>query len=354
MHFLHAPRELVSRVGVEVDYIAAMRRAITLAEMGLGKTAPNPIVGAVIIDAAGVTIGEGFHNRMDAPDHAEVMATNSANKKTKGATMVVTLEPCNHVGSTGPCVQAIIDAGISTLVYAVTDPNEEASGGANTLRAAGINVIKGVLEKEATDANRAWLTKISKGRPYFTWKVATTLDARVAASDGTSQWITNESSRADVQLLRRQADAILVGTNTVITDNPHLIPRGEFAGYTQNPIRVICGEQELPSEAQVFDDLAQTVVVKTKNLDLLVERLSELDINHVFVEAGPTLGSAMVDHGLIDELIIYQAPSLLGSGKHFYFSNNATSIGEKLNLEHVSTEMLMGDIKSTYRLRSDV
>ena len=341
-------------MGVEVDYTASMRRAITLAEMGLGKTSPNPIVGAVIIDAEGLIIGEGFHNRMAAVDHAEVVAIKSADGKSKGATMVVTLEPCNHTGSTGPCVQAILDAGIATVVYAVTDPNEEASGGADALRAAGIDVIKDVLEKEAAYSNRAWLTKISKGRPYFTWKVATTLDARVAASDGTSQWITNESSRADVQLLRRQADAILVGTNTVITDNPLLIPRGDFVGYTHNPIRVICGEQELPREAQIFDDLAQTVVVKTKNLDLLVEQLSQLPVNHVLVEAGPTLGSAMVDHGLIDELIIYQAPSLLGSGKHFYLSSNAMTIDEKLNLEHISTEILMGDSKSVYCFRSDV
>ena len=341
-------------MGVEVDYTASMRRAITLAEMGLGKTSPNPIVGAVIIDAEGLIIGEGFHNRMAAVDHAEVVAIKSADGKSKGATMVVTLEPCNHTGSTGPCVQAILDAGIATVVYAVTDPNEEASGGADALRAAGIGVIKDVLEKEAAYANRAWLTKISKGRPYFTWKVATTLDARVAASDGTSQWITNESSRANVQLLRRQADAILVGTNTVITDNPLLIPRGDFVGYTHNPIRVICGEQELPREAQIFDDLAQTVVVKTKNLDLLVERLGDLPLNHVLVEAGPTLGSAMVDHGLIDELIIYQAPSLLGSGKHFYLSSNAMTIDEKLNLEHISTEILMGDSKSVYCFRSDV
>lgn len=337
-----------------MDYTVAMRRAITLAEMGLGKTAPNPIVGAVIINADGLIIGEGFHNRVAASDHAEIVALKAANGKTKGATLVVTLEPCNHVGSTGPCVQAIIDSGITTVVYAVTDPNESAAGGADALRAAGMNVINGVLQEEAAHSNRAWLTKINTGRPYFTWKVATTLDARVAASDGSSKWITNEASRADVQILRRQADAILVGTNTVITDNPHLIPRGEFAGYGHNPIRVICGEQELPSDADVFDDLAKTVVIKSKNLDSLIKQLNELEINHVFVEAGSTLGSAMVDHGLIDELIIYQAPSLLGSGKQFYFSNNASSIGEKLNLEHMSTEILMGDSKSVYRFRSGV
>ena len=167
---------------------------------------------------------------MATADHAEVVALKAASGKTNGATMVVTLEPCNHSGSTGPCVQAIIESGITTVVYAVTDPNQAAAGGADALRAAGINVINGLLETEAAHANRAWLTKIRMNRPYFTWKASTTLDARVAASDGSSKWITNEASRADVQILRRQADAILVGTNTVITDNPHLIPRGEFAG----------------------------------------------------------------------------------------------------------------------------
>jgi diaminohydroxyphosphoribosylaminopyrimidine deaminase/5-amino-6-(5-phosphoribosylamino)uracil reductase len=220
-----------------MDYTVAMQRAIALAEKGLGKTAPNPIVGAVIIDATGNVVGEGFHDRANSADHAEIVAIKAAGEKTVGATIVVTLEPCNHTGSTGPCTQAIIDAGITTVVYAISDPNVLAAGGADTLRKAGITVVAGVLEDAARYANRAWLTKIAKNRPYFTWKVAITLDAKVAATDGTSQWITNETSRADVQLLRRQADAILVGTNTVITDDPHLIPRGSFDGYAANPIR---------------------------------------------------------------------------------------------------------------------
>jgi len=304
-----------------MDYTVAMQRAIALSEKGLGKTSPNPIVGAVIIDDAGNLIGEGFHDRMNSKDHAEVVAIASANQngnKIKDATIVVTLEPCNHSGSTGPCTQAIIDAGISTVVFAVNDPNSVASGGAEALRAVGIKVIEGVLKAEAAYANRAWLMKIKKNRPFFTWKVATTLDAKIAATDGTSKWITNETSRADVQVLRRQSDAILVGTNTVITDDPHLIPRGDFDGYSHNPVRVICGEQDLPKDAQVFDTAAQTVVVKSKDLDLLVEELNKLEINQVFVEAGMTLASAMVDHCLMDELVIYQAPSLLGSGKPFF------------------------------------
>jgi diaminohydroxyphosphoribosylaminopyrimidine deaminase/5-amino-6-(5-phosphoribosylamino)uracil reductase len=335
-----------------MDYTVAMQRAIALSEKGLGKTSPNPIVGAVIIDDAGNVIGEGFHDRMKTPDHAEVVAIANATQNIKGATIVVTLEPCNHSGSTGPCTQAIIDAGISTVVFAVNDPNSVASGGADTLRAAGIKVILGVLEKEAAYANRAWLMKIKKNRPFFTWKVATTLDAKIAAVDGTSKWITNETSRADVQVLRRQADAILVGTNTVITDNPHLIPRGEFPGYAHNPIRVICGEQELPKDAKVFDEAAQTVVVKSKDLDLLVEKLNELRINHVFVEAGSTLASAMVDHCLMDELVIYQAPSLLGSGKPFFTFDYQTSINDQMRLDHISTVVLDGDVKSVYGIRN--
>ena len=335
-----------------MDYTVAMQRAIALAEKGLGKTAPNPIVGAVIIGAAGNVVGEGFHDRAKSADHAEVIAIKAAGSKTNGATIVVTLEPCNHTGSTGPCVQAIIDAGITTVVYAVADPNENAAGGADTLRAAGITVLAGVLEQEAAFANRAWLMKIKKNRPFFTWKVATTLDAKVAATDGTSKWITNETSRADVQLLRRQADAILVGTNTVITDDPHLIPRGSFDGYAAHPIRVICGEQELPKAAHVFDDAAPTVVVKSKDLELLVEKLNELGINHVFVEAGPTLGSAMLDACLLDELVVYQAPSLLGSGKTFFTFDYPSTISNQMRLDHISTDVLAGDVKSVYRIRN--
>ena len=335
-----------------MDYTVAMQRAITLAEKGLGKTAPNPIVGALIIDSTGAVVGEGFHDRIRSSDHAEVVAIKAAGEKARGATIVVSLEPCNHAGSTGPCTQAIIDAGITTVVFAVSDPNPLAAGGADTLRAAGITVVAGVLENEAGWSNRAWLVKIKKNRPFFTWKVATTLDAKVAATDGTSKWITNETSRADVQVLRREADAILVGTNTVITDDPHLIPRGDFDGYAGNPIRVICGEQELPKDSKIFDSAAQTVVVKSKDLDLLVKKLNELSINHVFVEAGPTLASAMLDHCLMDELVIYQAPSLLGSGKQFFSFDYPSTITNQMRLDHISTEVLDGDVKSLYRIRN--
>jgi len=289
---------------------------------------------------------------MNSENHAEVVAISAAGNQTQGATIVVTLEPCNHSGKTGPCTQAIIDSGISTVVFAVSDPNPIASGGAAKLRAAGITVVEGVLEEEAALSNRAWLMKIKKNRPFFTWKVAATLDGKVAATDGTSKWISNTTSRADVQTLRRQSDAILVGTNTVIADNPHLIPRGDFVGYSHNPIRIICGEQELPSNSLVFDDAARTEVVKTRDLDLLVEKLNELGVNQVFVEAGPALASAMLDHCLMDELVIYQAPSLLGSGKTFFNFGQESTIENQLRMDHISTQVLDGDVKSVYRIRN--
>ena len=337
-----------------MDYTVAMQRAIALSEKGLGKCAPNPIVGAVILDASGKIVSEGFHDRMTSKDHAEVVAIKSAGDLAKGATMVVTLEPCNHTGSTGPCTQAIVDSGISTVVFAVKDPNVVAAGGADALRAAGIKVVDGVMAKEASYANRAWLTKIEKSRPYFVWKVATTLDAKIAASDGTSKWISNEVSRSDVQRLRRESDAILVGTNTVIVDNPHLIPRGDFSGYSSNPIRIIFGEGNAPADSKVFDSAAETVQVKSRDLSELVSKLNELDINQVFVEAGTTLASAMVAGGLMDELVIYQAPALLGSGKSFFADESKSTIEDQMRLEHISTEVLAGDVKSVYRIGAGV
>lgn len=333
-----------------MDYTVAMQRAIALSQKGLGKTSPNPIVGAVIINSDGQIIAEGFHDRMSSPDHAEIVALKAAGVKAQGATMVITLEPCNHTGATGPCSKAIADAGISKVVYAVKDPNKKAAGGSQALRDQGVQVEGGVLESDAAYANRAWLTKIEKNRPFFTWKVATTLDGKIAATDGTSQWISNEVSRNDVQILRRQADAILVGTNTVITDDPHLIPRGDFPGFTANPLRVVCGEQLLPPTSKIFDEAAPTLLVKTKNLNDLVEELNKKGINHVLVEAGPTLATAMLKQGLLDELVIYQAPSVLGQGKSFVADFGATTIKELLALDHVATDVLDGDVKSTYAL----
>jgi diaminohydroxyphosphoribosylaminopyrimidine deaminase/5-amino-6-(5-phosphoribosylamino)uracil reductase len=336
-----------------MDYTVAMQRAIALSQKGLGKTSPNPIVGAVIINSDGQIIAEGFHDRMRSPDHAEVVALKAADMKAKGATMVVTLEPCNHTGATGPCSKAIADAGISKVVYAVKDPNKKAAGGAQALRDQGVQVESGVLESDAAYANRAWLTKIEKNRPFFTWKVATTLDGKIAALDGSSKWISNEKSRNDVQIHRRQSDAILVGTNTVITDDPHLIPRGDFPGFATNPLRVVCGEQEIPTTSKIFDNAAPTLQVKSKDLGILVAELNKTGVNQVLVEAGPTLATAMLNQGLMDEIVMYQAPALLGQGKSFVADFGANSIDQKMVLDHISSEVIDGDIKSIYVVRRE-
>jgi len=200
---------------------AAMRRAIALAELGFGSTSPNPIVGCVLVDQGGSVVGEGYHVRAGDP-HAEVIALWDAGGRASGATAFITLEPCRHTGRTPPCTQALIDAGVSRVVFAVADPDPVAGHGADDLRAAGVLVDEGLLADEAARSNAAWLHHARTGRPFVTWKYAATLDGRVAAADGTSRWITGEAARHDVHLLRARSDAIVVGTGTVLADDPRL------------------------------------------------------------------------------------------------------------------------------------
>jgi diaminohydroxyphosphoribosylaminopyrimidine deaminase/5-amino-6-(5-phosphoribosylamino)uracil reductase len=257
--------------------------------------------------------------------------------------MVVSLEPCAHTGTTPPCVQAIIDAGISKVIYAVKDPNPIAAGGAQKLADAGIEV-EYRESSELEFVQRAWLNKEKTGRPLMIWKVATTLDSKVAASDGTSQWITSPESRDDVQALRAQSDAILIGTNTALVDNPHLIPRGHDA----RPVRVISGEQEVPATHKVFDSEARTILVKSKSIPELIKVLSDEGFNQVLVEAGPTLGSALMASSKIDELIVYQAPKMLGAGKEFVSHLGISTLDDHLELELISVQPFGSDIKSHY------
>jgi diaminohydroxyphosphoribosylaminopyrimidine deaminase / 5-amino-6-(5-phosphoribosylamino)uracil reductase len=329
-------------------HLAFMQRAIALSENGLGRTAPNPIVGAVIVATDGSVIAEGFHDRHKSADHAEVVALKIAGDKARGATMYVTLEPCNHTGTTAPCTQAIIDAGIKSVVYAVTDPNTVAAGGAAALKAAGVEVVAGVGEDEASYSNRAWLTKILQGRPFITWKVAATLDGKVAAADGTSKWITNDASRADVQKVRRSVDAIMVGTQTVIADNPYLVPHDGAA--TQNPLRIVCGTQELPKSANVFNDAAPTKVIASKDLKVIAAEVLATGVNHIVLESGPTLATAMLQAGMLDELMFYQGASVLGAGKSFVADLGISTIENAMSMQRISTETFGNDVKSVYRI----
>ena len=313
---------------------------------GLGVTTPNPNVSAAIYSPDGTLISSGFHNRAVSPDHAEVVALKKAGAQSRGATIVVSLEPCAHTGTTPPCTQAILDAGIAKVIYAVKDPNPVAAGGAQKLIDAGIDV-QYQASAQLEFAQRAWLHKVSTGRPLMVWKVATTLDGKIAANDGTSKWITNSESRDDVQLLRAQSDAILIGTNTAIVDNPHLIPRGHSA----RPVRIICGEQEVPPTHQVFDNQAKTISVKSKSIPELMTVLKDEGFNQILVEAGPTLGSALMASGNIDELIIYQAPKLLGSGKDFVSNLGISTLEDHIDLELLSVQRIDNDIKSHYRVK---
>ena len=318
----------------------------SLSRAGLGVSYPNPNVSAAIYSADGKLIADGFHNRTQSPDHAEVVALKKAGAAARGATMVVSLEPCAHTGRTPPCVQAIIDAGISTVIYAVADPNPIAAGGAEKLIDAGI-AVEYRESKELSYVQRAWLHKEKTGRPLMLWKVATTLDSKVAASDGTSQWITGPESREDVQELRAQSDAILIGTNTALVDNPHLIPRG----HTARPVRIISGEQEVPATNRVFDSEARTISVKSKSIPELMKVLRDEGFSQVLVEAGPTLGSALMASGNIDELIIYQAPKMLGAGKEFVSRLGISTLADHLELELLSVKAFGSDIKSHYLVK---
>ncbi|ASY22401.1 diaminohydroxyphosphoribosylaminopyrimidine deaminase / 5-amino-6-(5-phosphoribosylamino)uracil reductase [Candidatus Planktophila versatilis] len=317
----------------------------SLSRAGLGGTYPNPNVAAAIYSAGGKLIADGFHNRAQSADHAEVVALKKAGAAARGATMVISLEPCAHTGTTPPCAQAIIDAGISQVTYAITDPNPIAAGGAQLLTAAGITV-EHQKSAELEFIQRAWLTKQLLGRPLMIWKVAMTLDSKVAASDGTSQWISGSESRDDVQVLRAQSDAIVIGTNTAIIDNPHLVPRGHAA----RPVRIVCGEQVVPPTHNVFDDQARTITVKSKSIPELMKVLSDEGFNQVLVEAGPTLGSALMATGNIDELIIYQAPKLLGAGKEFVSHLGISTLADHIGLELISAAQFGSDTKSHYRI----
>jgi diaminohydroxyphosphoribosylaminopyrimidine deaminase/5-amino-6-(5-phosphoribosylamino)uracil reductase len=324
---------------MSTSYEDAMRHALSLALRGEGRTGSNPIVGAVIIDAEGNLVAEGFHA---GGDHAEVVAIKSVARIPEGSTIVVTLEPCNHTGKTGPCTEAIIAAGISRVVYAVADPNPIAAGGSDRLRAAGIEVIEGVLAAASRFFNRAWLSVIEKNRPLFIWKVAATLDGKTAALDGSSKWITSEPSREFVSLLRRNSDAIMVGTGTVIADNPSLVPHDDQE--IKNPLRVVMGLRDIPAGSIVTDDQAELLHIQSHDFDQLISELLAKGVKQVFVEAGSELGTAMIEAGLIDEIMLFQAPTLLGAGRNFIGDLGIHTLDQRLDLTILATRQIGNDI----------
>ncbi|NVN50782.1 bifunctional diaminohydroxyphosphoribosylaminopyrimidine deaminase/5-amino-6-(5-phosphoribosylamino)uracil reductase RibD [Mycolicibacterium hippocampi] len=290
---------------------AAMRAAIEQADRVKGRTYPNPPVGAVILDRDGEVAGVGATAPAGGP-HAEVLALRRAGGRAAGGTAVVTLEPCNHFGRTPPCVDALVEAGISAVAYGVPDPNPEAAGGAARLAAAGVDVTAGVLsDAVAGGPLREWLHKQRTGMPHVTWKFATSVDGRSAAADGTSQWITSETARADVHRRRAAADAIVVGTGTVFVDDPKLtarLPDGSLAD--RQPLRVVVGEREISPDAKILNDDSRTMVIRTRDPHEVIKALS--DRTDVLLEGGPTLAGAFLRVGAIDRILAYVAPILLG------------------------------------------
>ncbi len=335
---------------VGTAYVPAMWRALEIALLG-PEHGPNPQVGAVIVDENNEIVGEGWHQGSGTA-HAEVMALESVahrkdanGKLPAGFTAVVTLEPCNHTGKTGPCAEALIAAGITRVVYAVKDPGVNSANGAATLRAAGIEVIDSVLADRAELQGKVWLTSMRKQRPFVTLKWASTLDGRAAANDGTSKWITGQEARHDVHLRRSNVDAIIAGTGTILADDAQLsarLPQGGY--YPHQPLRVVIGQAELAKTLRVFDDTAETVQFKTQDLGQILTELFERGVRHAFVEGGPTLASAFIEAELFDRVLVYQAPLLVGGQNPTVRNIGASTMADATELEFIETKMLGKDI----------
>ena len=282
-----------------------------------GPRGANPLVGAVVVSPEGRHLVTGYH-RGAGTAHAEADAiaqAAAAGLDLTGCTMVVTLEPCNHVGRTGPCTEAIIAAGITDVVYAVDDPHDPAAGGAATLRAAGVRVRSGLGAEEALDLNRQWFEAVAAKRPFVTLHIAQTLDGRIAAEDGTSQWISSPESLADNHGIRSRIDAILVGTQTVLVDNPRLTARDPHGNPApRQPVRAVMGLRAIPDDAAIHGDDGLAVHLPTRDPHEALSLLYKAGTRHVMVEGGSSILSSFLSAGLVDELIVYLAPTLLGSG----------------------------------------
>ena len=294
---------------------AAMRRALELAATPGVPLGPNPRVGCVLLDDRGAILAEGHHRGAGTP-HAEADALARVGGRAPGATAVVTLEPCNHHGRTGPCARALVEAGVRRVVFAQTDPNPVAAGGAETLRAAGVEVESGLLAVESGLLNAAWTFAMRRGRPFVTWKFATTLDGRSAAADGTSRWVSSRAARLDTHRLRARCDTMLVGTNTVELDDPLLTVRDERdRPLPRQPLRAVMGERDLDAGRRIFNGDAETVHLRTRDPRRALRELRARERQHVFLEGGPTLAAAFLRAGMIDEIVVYVAPMLLGAGR---------------------------------------
>ncbi|UUM31168.1 bifunctional diaminohydroxyphosphoribosylaminopyrimidine deaminase/5-amino-6-(5-phosphoribosylamino)uracil reductase RibD [Vibrio japonicus] len=347
-----------------------MSRAIELAKGGIYTTPPNPNVGCVIT-RDGEIVGEGFHFRAGEP-HAEVHALRMAGNQAEGATAYVTLEPCSHYGRTPPCAEGLINAKVAKVICAMQDPNPQVAGrGIQMLREAGIEVQVGLLEQDANALNPAFIKRMKTGMPYVQLKMAASLDGQTALANGQSQWITSPQARQDVQKYRAQSGAILSTSKTVIDDNASLnvrwadLPKSVQASYLEQglrqPVRVILDRQnQLTPELKLFHTGGDKIIVSEQgNLTPKINHQQQIDlretladlanshnINHVWVEAGATLASSLIQAELVDELILYLAPKIMGSdGRGLLGALGLDSMADVIELDIKDVRQIGKDIR---------
>jgi diaminohydroxyphosphoribosylaminopyrimidine deaminase/5-amino-6-(5-phosphoribosylamino)uracil reductase len=372
-----------------VNHEFYMARALQLAAQGLYSTSPNPRVGCVIV-RDGDIVGEGWHQKAGEP-HAEVHALRMAGDKARGATAYVTLEPCSHHGRTPPCAEGLINAGVARVIGACSDPNPLVAGrGYNMLRDAGIEVITPCLEAQAIELNRGFMQRMSSGLPLVRIKLAQSLDGRTAMASGESQWITGPQARADVQRLRARSCAIITGADSVLIDNPSMTVRPHETGIEQEqrlwrqPLRVIIdGQQRLSGNEAIFSQAGDILLAQRgderplqraaelgslsqwsspqaanadRHIDLtaLLQHLAQLGCNEVLVESGAQLAGAFVAAGLVDELVLYCAPTLLGSNARPLLSLGLDSMSEQIRWQWNDVRMVGNDLRLILSRTSDV
>jgi diaminohydroxyphosphoribosylaminopyrimidine deaminase / 5-amino-6-(5-phosphoribosylamino)uracil reductase len=361
-----------------------MRLALRLAARARGRTSPNPMVGAVVV-RRGEIVGRGFH-RKAGDAHAEVVALVQAGTRARGAELFVNLEPCNHVGRTGPCVRCVLDAGVARVVVGMRDPNPKVDGkGLRALRRAGVEVVAGVLERECRELNEAFVCYITRQRPFVTWKSAITLDGRVATRSGDSRWVTGEAARLEGHRLRDVQDTILVGVGTVLADDPELtcrLPKGRdpirvivdshlrtpttarvvgVAATSQAPTWIVCGEGA-PERRRVALEKhgARVIPVGTDgrgrvSVAALLRALALRDVSTVLLEGGPTLAGSFWRDGVIDRVVAFVAPKLLGDPAALPMLDGAevTAMADARSLRDVRTRLVGEDLMVAGRVTTD-
>jgi diaminohydroxyphosphoribosylaminopyrimidine deaminase/5-amino-6-(5-phosphoribosylamino)uracil reductase len=351
---------------------AMMARALQLAERGACSTKPNPMVGCVIARKDKI-VGEGFHLRAGEP-HAEAHALQAAGTKARGATAYVTLEPCAHMGRTPPCADALVAAGITRVVAACRDPYAPVDGeGFRKLMAAGVVTETGLMEAAARELNRGFFSRIERGRPWVRIKLAASLDGRTGMASGESKWITSRAARADVQQWRARSSAILTGSGTVLADDPQLTARLPDGQPLAPPLRVVLDTRgRLGAQHRVFDAAARTLAVHALDmipgyadeisafavprdgdgLDLhaMLSQLAQRDVNEVQVEAGATLCGALLRDGLVDELLLYVAPVLLGDkGRPLFAGLGINLMADRIGFDVVDQRQVGPDLRLLLR-----